>query len=726
MDVLQGRPTRLLPYPQAPRSARVEVRHGTAVPDPYDWLGGDEVGPVREWMAAQQALTDAYFDANPEQARIKAWLEDFLDRPYVFHAVDSAARRFMLEERPGVSQPVLIARDHAGGAERLVVGPNDLARAGATVLCQAMIYPSPCGRYIAYFVKAAGEHAERLQLKDVETGAALEAGFPETILGAVSWLPDSSGFYYNQNQDVFVEEARRCGRPDGLWRHALGRPVADDEFVHPMDFAQAHAAIPTVSADGRFLFVNQIRLVADVSTLATIPLAADGAPAGPTTALEEPAIAAFGYIGERDGLYLFETDLGAKSNGRIIGFKFNTAGLPSLVEVVAESEMPIALTLRKPRAERATVVGDRIYVAHLHGPVHQVAEYDFEGRRLRILDLPEACSVAGQGGDRYGDLSASADGRSLLIDLWTFTQAPCAHVYDLATDALSMAAPDRAPPSLPDVEVQRIFYPSFDGVKIPASIISQRGTLDRGPAPLLLYGYGAAGMSITPEFDLDIVGWLALGGVYVVANIRGGGEYGEAWHQAASGLRRETSFDDFCAAAEHLVGAGLTTVDRLAIRGISAGGLLVGACMMRRPELFGAVLAVAPLLDALGVGRDTWSIQLAPEFGNPTADPAAFEAIAKYSPLYKLDAARRHPPNLIVLAADDAQLLTDGGRKFTAGLQAGSDSAPHLLHVIRNAGHTGWDKHQLIDSASHELAFLFTVLEGDLALPELLHDRRHC
>lgn len=703
-------------YPRSPRVAYTETRHGQALNDPFHWLEGPETGDVADWTRAQQALTDAVFAASPREAAIRDWLDRFLGHPYVFHAVDTATRLFLLEDRPGDAQPVLIARDHADGRERVVVGPDELAAIGADLFAQEAVFPSPGGRYVAYYAKSAGSDFVRLRIKEVDAGIEVGADFPETALGSVSWTPDERILFYNQNQGGFIAEARRAARPDGLWRHEIGSPVGDDRLVHAMTWAPAHAIIPTVSDDGRWLFVNQIQLVADVSALGVLSLEPGGRPASEAIDLAPKGEAAFNYVGERAGRYFFETNLGA-GRGQVVGFELDAFPAVRRVEAVAEQAAPLARSTRSVRSEHAVFANGRFYLTLLDGPRHRIGEFGVDGRWLRDLPLPPASSVAGQGGDRYGDLSAAADG-GLLIDLWTYTQAPCAWRFDPADDSWSLVAPDRPAPALSAVETELVFYPAADGTPIPATIIALKDTPRDGAAPVLLYAYGAAGMAITPEFGLDIVAWVAAGGVYVIANIRGGGEYGEAWHLPATLAGKALTFDDFRDAARFLIARGLASPRRLGIRGLSAGGLTVGAAMTREPELFGAVIAELPLLDPLSAGRDYWSAQLAHWLGDPTADPAAFAYVGAYSPLQNLKPGRTYPPALVVMADGDAQLLSDGARKFIATLQSlAPDDGPHLLHVLRHAGHGGWSKQQQLDVVSREIAFLAERLEGRLNIP---------
>ena len=264
--------TAALAYPPARRTDARVSRHGHLVADPYDWLEDGDAKETREWCEAEQRLADRFFQA-PSRQEIHRWLEGFLDRPFVFHAIDTERRRFMLEERPGVDQPVVIAKAWGVPLETTVVGPEDLAAdLAGSVLAQEAVFPSPCGRYLAYAVRRPGEDFATLRIKDVDEGAPLEGGFPVTVMPAVSWRADGGGFFYNQNQGDFVPANLRAPRPDGVYWHEVGAPPASDPLIHGMDWASAHAAIPTASADGRFLFVNLIRLVADVSALTVIRL----------------------------------------------------------------------------------------------------------------------------------------------------------------------------------------------------------------------------------------------------------------------------------------------------------------------------------------------------------------------------------------------------------------------------------------------------------------------
>ncbi|HEY1426217.1 MAG TPA: prolyl oligopeptidase family serine peptidase [Caulobacteraceae bacterium] len=702
---------RLGAYPQARQQACVELRHGVAVPDPFRGLEGDETGEVAAWCDAEQALTDAVLGASDVRGAVAGWLGRFLDAPCVFHTLEAGRTRFMLEDRPDADQPALIVRDLDTGRERLLIDPAELRDGDAPlILVQEAIFPSPTGRFVAVYVKPPGD-INRLQVRRVDTGEIVAADFPVTVLPNLSWSPDESGFFYNQNQGEFVPAELRSGRADGIYRHELAQAPADDELVVPMLWPHAHAAIPTVSPDGRFLFVNLIQLVANRSALYALSLAAGGAA---PVELCEAGAGSFGFVGQAGERCYFETDLGAADRGRVVAFDMSGFPRPAMTEAVAEQARPLARSIRNSCAEKAVLAGHTLCLTYIDRAAHQIALFDLAGRHIRDVAMPMPCSVASGGGDRYGRMSLGADGR-LLVDLWTFAQTPASYAYDLEADAWSLVATDRPPRALDDVDIWQVEYPAADGEPIPATILARRTTPRDGSAPCLLYGYGAAGMAITPEFGLDIVAWLALGGVYVIANVRGGGEKGESWREPARGLNAQVSFDDFLAGAEHLIAEGLAWPERLAVRGLSAGGLLVAAAITQKPALFGAAILEAPLVDPLSIGRDYWSEQIAIESGNPTRDPVAFAAIRRFSPLQALRAGPPYPSTFVTIGDRDAQLLLDGARKFSATLQSfDQPGALHLFHILRNAGHGAWTVSQLIEIASREMAFLALTLDAPL------------
>ena len=698
-------------YPQARRGTFVETIHGRQLADPYHWLEGPEEGEVAQWVAAEQALTDSILGHDGTEKALRRWLKEFLDKPFVFHAFDAGEFRFFLQEIPRAEQPLLLRTRTSNVAAEVVVDPN-VEKVGKlpAILDQESIAASWDGRFVAYSLRSVESVGAYLFVRDMETGRIEASGFPINVLPRVSWHPRSHGFFYNQCQGEFIEEEHRAKRPDGIYWHAIGTSPADDKLIRAMDWPEAHASIPVVSADGRYLFVNLIRLVANVCRLRALPLDGEGQPDGAEIRLARDDEAGFCFVGTLAGRYCFATDLDAP-NGRVIGFDLPRDA--RVVEVVGETSMPLELSPRASIAERAVVSGERLYVTYVNGAAHTLKEFGPDGRLLRDVPLPLGSAIAGTGGDRFGRLSV-ARGGDLVVDLWRHAMPPVSYVLHPDSGQLMPALPESVPRTLSGAVSKEVRYRAKDGTLVPMTILSIADIPRDGSRPCLLYGYGGWGMSIMPEFSLDIPAWLALGGTYAIANIRGGGEFGQRWHEAGKGANKQNVFDDFIAAAEYLIGEGIARPERLAIRGLSNGGLLTGACLVQRPDLYGAVISELPLLDPLRMGRDHWSAQVAPELGNPTADAEAFEVIARYSPLENLRDGVSYPPTLVVAADKDSQMLMDGARKFVAELQSGErGNGPYLLHVVRDAAHGGWSKSQQIDTAARELAFLAQALDMD-------------
>ena len=308
-------------YPPSRETGFVETIHGRTLPDPYHWLDGAEEGEVAQWTAAQQNLTDTFFAASPDEARVKAWLHGFMDRPFVFHAFDAGRYRFMLEESPGNGQPVLLRAASDGTDRSVVIDPNTVIICGSpAILDQESIAASHSGRHVVYALKSTESPANLLYLADMETGAPEVFESLWNVFPRVSWHPSGGGFFYNQCQGAFIAASDRAPRPDGIYWHALGTPIDSDVLIHPMDWPQAHAAIPAVSEDGRYLFVTLIRLVVNVCRLRAIPLDAQGAPVGAPIALGRDDAAGYCYIGGAGRFDYFETDLDAP-NGRVVAFE---------------------------------------------------------------------------------------------------------------------------------------------------------------------------------------------------------------------------------------------------------------------------------------------------------------------------------------------------------------------------------------------------------------------
>lgn len=691
-------------YPKTRRSTAEQAVHGARVPNPYDWLAGPETPEIAAWSSAQNALTDQVIGNTKEATQLQAWLNRLLSRSHSFRIAERGANLFFVLDEGTRDQPALFVRD-GKAAPRLLFDPN--ASGAGRTLMQSSVTPGPDGAYVSLAFDEAGADAKSFILIETATGRQIDGVSPLTILPTTSWHPNGEGFFYNLNQGEFIEPAKRMSAPQGIYWHCIGQPFERDTLVCEKTWDDAHVSLPSVTADGKFLFVSENHITAKKNKLLLYPL--NG------TTVREPLTLIEGgegyaiHLGDAGAESFFQTDLGGLEFGEIVAIDRTTPQRANWRRVVGQQKDAMALGAPAARSPQAIVAHDRLYVTFIHDAHHRIAMFDFAGQHLGDVPLPVIGSVAGYGGERFGDLSLGSDG-TLLVELWTHTHRQLPARFTPKTNRFEWLFPEEIDKHALGTPVRQIFYTSGDGTKIPMFLI---GEARRGQKqPVLLYGYGGFAAAITPEFSPDIPAWLKFGGLYAIANIRGGSEYGKAWHDAGRRLNKQNSFDDFCAAARYLVAEGYATRETLAIRGLSNGGLLTGACLTQHPELFGAVICELPLLDPLSMGGDPWSSALEPELGNPVKNETDFAAIRPYSPLQNLGKHKNYPPTFVAVADRDSQLLMDGGRKFVAALQE-IGGGPHLLRVVHGCGHTGWPRSATAKLIADELAFLAHTLDAD-------------
>lgn len=696
--------SRIPTYPKSRRSTAEQIVHGTRIPNPYDWLAGTETPEIAAWSTAQTALTDDVIGNTKESAQLQAWLNRLLSRPHSFRIAERGSKLFYVLDDATRDQPALFVRD--GKAEpRLLFDPN--ASGAGRTLMQSSVTPSPDGAYVSLASDEAGSDAKSFILIETATGRQIDGVSPLTILPTTSWHPNGEGFFYNLNQGEFIEPAKRMRKPQGIYWHRVGQPYERDTLVCTKTWEDAHVALPSVTEDGKFLFVSENFITAKKNKLLLYPLT--GSTVGTPLTLIEGGEGYAIHLGDAGNESFFQTDLGGLEFGEIVAIDCAKPQRAYWRRVVAQQKDAMAMGAPAARSPQAIVTDNRLYVTFIHDAHHRIAMFDLAGKHLGDVPLPVVGSVAGYGGERYGDMSLGNDG-ALLVEFWTHTHRQLPARYTPKTNRVEWLFPQEIDKQALSTPVRQVFYASGDGTRIPMFLI---GEARRGQKqPVLLYGYGGFAAAITPEFSPDIPAWLKLGGLYAIANIRGGSEYGKAWHDAGRRLNKQNSFDDFCAAARYLIAEGFAKPESLAIRGLSNGGLLTGACLTQHPELFGAVISELPLLDPLSMGSDAWSAALEPELGNPIKNKSDYDAIRPYSPLQNLGKHKHYPPTFVAVADRDSQQLMDGARKFAATLQA-IGGGPHLLRLVHGCGHTGWPRSATAKLIAEELAFLAHTLDAD-------------
>ncbi len=678
--------TKSLPYPDAPRVDQVDDYFGTLVPDPYRWLEDVDSPQTRRWIDEQNALTESVLEMVPQRAAIRARLTEVWD--YERRGVpERAGELYAYFRNTGLqNQAVLyITRDLAEPG-RVLLDPNTLSPDG-TVALSATAF-SEDGTRLAYSVSASGSDWQEWRVRDVASGSDLPDIVRWSKFSGASWKRDGSGFYYSRYDEPATESKyKEANYFHKVYFHRIGTPQSTDLLVYERGDRKDWNFGATTSDDGRYLVIDASRGSAPENAIFVKDLSVDS----PVVELIPDGDARYAYLGNDGATFFFLTTKDA-ARSRVVALELHDR---SLREIVPETE---------DRLDAASLFGDRIIASYLRDACAEVEVYSLAGQVLSAVALPGLGSVVGFGGKRTA--------RETFYAYTSYTEPTAIYRYDVANgQSMRVFAPQIRMDSSA-FESEQIFYHSKDGTRIPMIVTSKKGTPRDGTAPAILYGYGGFDISLTPAFSSAVLVWLEIGGIFAVANARGGGEYGEAWHQAGSKDRKQNVFDDFIAAAEYLVSQSWTSPAKLAIQGASNGGLLVGACMTQRPELFGAALPAVAVMDMLRFQRFTIGWAWTSDYGS-SDDPDEFRTLLAYSPYHNLRHGVSYPPTFITTGDHDDRVFPAHSFKFAAALQhAQGGDAPILLEVETKAGHgAGKPTAKLIDEVVDRYAFLAKVLD---------------
>ena len=673
------------PYPPTSRGDEVEILHDDSIPDPYRWLeqGGDP--RTQAWTASQNALTESLLAAVPGRARLRARLDELLSIG-ALSTPEPVAGRYFYQRRDGrQNQPVLYVREGRDGEDRVLIDPNQLDAQGTTAL--DWFYPSEDGRLLAYGLSENGSEQSLLHVLEVDSGAPLPDRIPRTRSADLAWLPDGSGFYYTRypaSGEV----------PDGeehyhrsVFFHRLGADAAGDRLIfRPAE--KEHWPGVGLSPDGRWLVIGVARTF-DQTDLYLQDLVA-GTPPVPV-AQDLPAT----FDGEvvRGRLYL-RTNLDA----------------PTYRLYLVDPERPAREGWREivpPRADAVLdgfrITASTLALSYLERAASRLRLADLEGNGAREVALPTIGSLFG--------LSGEWDGDEVFYGFTSYTVPPTVYRLELPAGTSELWRRVDADLDPSRYEVRQVSYPSRDGTEVTMFVVHPRGLSRDGANPVYLSGYGGFNISMTPAFSRSLLLWLEQGGVVAIPNIRGGGEYGEAWHQGGMLGHKQNSFDDFIAAAEWLIRERYTRPERLAAAGGSNGGLLMGAVLTQRPELFGAVVIQVPLLDMLRYHRFLIARLWIPEYGS-AEDAEQFRWLRAYSPYHHVRDGVSYPAVLLATAESDTRVDPMHARKMAARLQAATSSdRPVLLRLEARAGHgAGKPLNKVLDELTDTWTFVFWQL----------------
>ncbi|MDE2138179.1 MAG: S9 family peptidase [Gammaproteobacteria bacterium] len=687
-----------LHYPAAPRGDAVDIWHGTAVADPYRPLEDLDSSATRTWVEAQARLTQGYLAGIPARAALRRRLAALYSYRRCGVPFGAGGRYFYTANDGHAGQSRLYTAMRLRGAARLLVDPNTLSPAGM-VNERSGYVASRDGGLIAYGVSAGGSDWTEWRIREVATGRDLPEVLRFTKYYAPVFTRDGKGLYYSAFPAPHPgAELSTQDLGDAIYYHALGTPVTADVRVL---YDGAHARWqyqPNLSEDGRWLLVRAGEGEVGDKGRENLYLLDLEAPAPVAVTVAEGFDAAYNYVGSDAGRLYFLTSLAAP-NGKVIAIDPEHPERANWRTVVAEGADAIDLA-----AASVTLVDHQLIVQSLHDAHSRVVRYGLDGVARGEIALPGPGTARGFGG-RAGDAETFYSFNDLITP-------PTVYRLDLAS---GQATRWRSPQVAFDprrFEEEQVFYPAKDGTHIPLLLAYRKGLKLDAENPLLLTGYGGFGVNNLPRFEPARIAWLEMGGVFAVANIRGGGEYGEAWHVQAILTHKQVVFDDFIAAAEWLISHHYTTSARLAIHGRSNGGLLIGAVMVQRPELFAAAIPQVGVLDMLRFNRFGQGAGWEGDYGSPQ-DPAQFRALYAYSPVHNVRAGVHYPATLIITADHDTRVMPMHSFKFAAALQAAqAGPAPVLLDVELNHGHGGGEA--LPESAALDI---YSFLARNLAMP---------
>ena len=679
----------MLGYPPAERAATVDTYGTVKVPAPYQWMETLDSPGVARWVAAENALTARYLAAIPLRAWIKQRLTTLWNYPKVGVPTLKGGKLFFGKNSGLQNQSVLYVQDGLHGKPRELLDPNTLSRDGSIALLDDQ--PSPDGRYLAYGLSQGGSDWETLHVRDVASGRDLTDEVHWVKFSGIAWTRDDKGFFYSRYPAPPKGQAISDRvRDQALYYHVLGTPQSADRRIYARPDLPEWIIGGSVSHDGRYLFVYLVNgtsthnelYVADLGDPAHPDV---GAPLKPLFTGNDAGYTPVGNLG--DTVYLLTTRDAPR--GRIVAFRLDQPAPAYWRSVVPQGRDVI---------QGALLAGGDVVVERLVDVKSEVSLYSPDGKLKGTLPLPGIGSVGG--------LSGQADSPQLFYAFTSFLYPTSVYRYDVATASNHVFFKPQLSFDPSRFETRQVFYRSKDGTRIPMFITARKGLKLDGRNPTLLYAYGGFDISVTPGYSPLVPVWLEMGGVYAVANLRGGGEYGEAWHHAGMLGNKQNVFDDFAWAAKYLIREKITATPHLGIEGYSNGGLLVGASITEHPHLFGAAYAGAGVLDMLRYEKFSGGALWEPEYGDPN-NPQAFQWLIKYSPLQNVRAGTCYPPTIISTADHDDRVVPSHSYKFTAAMQHAQACAhPILIRVETQTSHGYMPTDKRIQQSADIAAFM--------------------
>ena len=679
-----------LTYPTVSKSNQIDNYHGTTVADPYRALEDPDTEETKAWVEAQNQVTFSYLNEIPAREKIKQRLTKLWDYEKYGTPFKEGESYFYFKNDGLQNQSVLYTLPTLESEPRVLLDPNQLSEDGTVALSGISI--SENGQLLAYGLSSSGSDWQEWKVRDIATGEDLQDHLQWIKFSSASWTHDHQGFFYSRydepNEKTKLEDVNYYQK---LYYHQLGTPQSADILIYHRPDEKEWGFGGSVTEDGKYLIIS-ILLGTDAKNLVFYKDLTN--PNSQIIELINQFEADYSFIDNDDHLFYFRTDLNSPK-GKVIAIDTQNPTSENWQEIIPQ-------TLEK--LESVSILNNQFVADYLQDAHSQIKIFDLKGNFIKEVELPGIGSAGGFAGKRHDT--------ETFYNFTSFTTPATIYRYNMKTGKSEIFRQPKVDFNADEYETKQVFYESKDGTNVPMFITHKKGIKLDGNNPTYLYGYGGFNISLTPSFSVSLLIWLEMGGVYAVPNLRGGGEYGEEWHQAGMKLQKQNVFDDFISAAEWLITNNYTKPAKLAIGGGSNGGLLVGACMIQRPDLFGAALPAVGVMDMLRFHKFTIGWAWVAEYGS-SENAAEFATLYAYSPLHNLKPGTAYPATLITTADHDDRVVPAHSFKFAAALQAshGGD-APILIRIETKAGHgAGKPTAKIIEEAADKWGFLVRVLD---------------
>ncbi len=684
--VLAKEPAKRFDYPPAPKSEQTDVYHGTKVADPYRPLENADSEETKRWIEAENKLTFDYLATIPERKRINQRLTALWDYEKYGVPFREGGRYFFSKNAGLQNQSVLYTGDELPGNPKVLLDPNTLSKDGTTALTGTSMTEN--GKLMAYGLAQAGSDWQEWKVREIESGRDLEDQLQWVKFSGAAWNKEGTGFFYSRYDEPTADQLKAANYFHKLYFHQLGTPQGDDVLVYERPDHKDWLFDSRVTEDGAYLIINISQGTDPKNRIFYKDLRQ---PEAKVVELLNKQDAQYDFLGNEGTVFWFRTNLGGP-RARIIAI--DTAKPAEIMEIVPQAE---------EKLESVSVVGERFIANYLQDAHSLVRLFDLTGKPAGEIPLPGLGTATGFTGKRKDT--------ETFYNYVSFTEPPTVFRFDFESGRSTVLFRPKVDFKSDDYITEQVFYQSKDGTRVPMFLTYKKALKKDGNTPTLLTGYGGFDSSNLPNFSPANAVWLEMGGLFAVANLRGGGEYGEEWHLAGTKLRKQNVFDDFIAAGEWLIANKYTLTPKLAISGRSNGGLLVGAVLNQRPELWGAALPGVGVMDMLRFQKFTIGWAWASDYGS-SDDPEEFQAIYKYSPLHNVKRDTEYPPTLITTADHDDRVFPGHSFKFAATLQeAQAGPAPILIRIETRAGHgAGKPTSKVIEDVTDQWSFLVKSL----------------